>query len=110
MWALGYDGARMELWDLLSSYFENYVSIENNHNYHINLFPNPARNSIKISGLTGIHNSINIFDLMGNLVATDAPIGNESSINIEHLNEGVYLLIISTSDEKQRIIKRLVKK
>jgi len=110
MWALGYDESRMELWDLLRYYFGNSVSIEDHANDFIVVYPNPATNKIKFSGLSGSHNTIQIFDLVGNLVITEMLSGNETSINIDYLVDGMYFIIISPSDENQRIIKQIVKK
>jgi len=80
------------------------------NNDAINLYPNPTSGKITIEANT--NNSIqdvNIFDIKGSLVLhQSAKNQQKTTINISHLNAGVYIVKIITDNNKS--INKLVKK
>jgi len=61
-----------------------------NFDNKINIYPNPASDFIKISGLTGNEN-YNIYDLLGKNISNGIVSDNEE-INTQKLSKGLYLL------------------
>ncbi|PLW93380.1 MAG: hypothetical protein C0592_06330 [Marinilabiliales bacterium] len=81
---------------------------ENNQNFIV--YPNPANESITISfaANTSINQNISISDLSGRVVLNDViPAGSlNHNVNLEALNQGVYLLVIDFENTQsiQKII------
>ena len=71
----------------------------------ISLFPNPSNDSINIEGDTNNINRFEIYDLLGKKV--DSNILTNHSINVRHLNSGVYILNLYEGSKK--ISKKIVK-
>jgi len=67
--------------------------------------PNPASSIINISGSTDNQYQVNIHNLSGQLVKKQEGIGN-STISIDNLNSGVYIL--NYSDSKISVNKQLI--
>lgn len=59
-------------------------------NYNISVFPNPANGILNISGIETAN--IEIYNISGQLVFSQQNINNNSSINIENLQTGIYIL------------------
>lgn len=78
-------------------------AIEDLANADIQLFPNPAKESISIAGLTG-KNKIEIYDLMGRLFLTKS-ISPNNEIDISALQPGIYFIQI----ENYRGVMRMAK-
>ena len=77
----------------------NFVGIENDINYQIQIFPNPSYDNITLNSIFQINNptQINFFNLTGKLVLSkniEIKNGNSENINISSLNSGVYLIEI----------------
>lgn len=78
--------------DLLSN--EDDVLDDN----YISVFPNPANEVINVRSNTQLLSSLNIVDLNGRLVKSVDVNATETSVNVENLRPGLYLLNISSSD------------
>lgn len=66
----------------------------------LSLFPNPAHNQIMIKGINGSKNiSYSIVDLSGRTVASGKLAGAGTIIDIQKLSPGMYMLMVSSSDE-----------
>ena len=77
----------------------NFVGIENDINYQIQIFPNPSYDNITLNSIFQINNptQINFFNLTGKLALSkniEIKNGNSENINISSLNSGVYLIEI----------------
>lgn len=70
------------------------LSIEHYSKSDLFVFPNPSKTEIQISGLTD-NLSYEIYNLLGMKIVTGTVSKNEH-INIESLNEGIYLLKLNT--------------
>ena len=70
-----------------------YTGIKKNgNNLQVNIYPNPAKNIIYVE--TKETTEIKLSDLLGNEVLTT----KEKTINIENLQNGIYFIIITTSE------------
>jgi hypothetical protein len=84
------------------------LGVENNQNNTLSVYPNPAKNQVIIAN-DGTLNNIQIFDLSGKLVRTEAVNGrNNVQINISGLAEGMYI-IQAQGNDKMMNTKLLVK-
>ena len=84
------------------------VNIKEQKASECNIYPNPARNEITISSEEMI-NDVRIYNINGQQTTVN---GQQTSstgmtINIEHLNSGVYFIKIDT--ERGNIVKRFIK-
>jgi hypothetical protein len=73
-----------------------------NKNNTLNLYPNPASNFIKISGINGTE-EIDIFDALGKKVS-ETIISNNKRIKIQNLSNGIYFIKFKNGN-----IKKLIK-
>ena len=76
----------------------------------ISLYPNPTNRLVTITSKdNSIIKAVNIFDIKGSLVLSETnQFNNSLSLNINHLNAGVYITEIITSNNKS--IVKLIKK
>lgn len=103
MWALGYDGARTELWDLLEEKFKSPVSVERegsdiNEYYLGQNYPNPFNPSTIINYKVANEGaaSIKIYDMLGKEISTivdkwHAPGIHEVEFSAQDLAGGIYM-------------------
>ncbi|MCO6495995.1 MAG: T9SS type A sorting domain-containing protein [Bacteroidetes bacterium] len=78
-------------------------SVPKNHtNYNIIIYPNPTTSEINISGISKADYSIQ--DMSGRTIQNGF---FENSINVSELTQGVYILTIST--DNQRYVRKIVK-
>lgn len=76
-----------------------------NETQQLNIFPNPAKSTFRISGPDGADISMDILSLEGRLIQRIMAKTN-SPINVSNLQDGIYLIRMSTSDDTT--IRRLV--
>lgn len=84
-------------------------SVEEENNITVNIYPNPADNTIFVEGCENI-NSINIYNVLGAKVYEKQTIenNNKNIIDITNLQNGIYFLNINT--DKGNIVKKFIKK
>lgn len=82
------------------TYYPQASDVNEEITNQLNLYPNPCNSLINIP-INNYNNNYYIFDTNGNIVLDG--IANESQINVNKLQSGVYYLIIK--DEKYRFIK-----
>jgi hypothetical protein len=70
------------------------------------VFPNPSNGTIKIAGLEN-NFSVTIVDMKGTKVAKFLKIKEKEQMNINHLNNGLYLILIQ-NDNQSIITKKLL--
>ncbi len=74
---------------------------------NIEVYPNPAHDNLYIENLSG-QTTYTVYDVLGNKInCATAITPSDVSINISHLEKGVYLLNMKTNT--QQIVKRFVK-
>ena len=76
---------------------------------HVNLYPNPAKNEliISIADFDGIMR-VELFDMTGKQIV-DKTMENNSSLNVSHLQSGIYIANITFGNhlvQKQIVIKK----
>ena len=57
------------------------------------MFPNPSEGNIRFSGITGVA-CIEIIDLSGKKVLTQANVLNDTEISTEALEKGMYTVLV----------------
>jgi hypothetical protein len=72
------------------------VSIETTTKYDINISPNPASNSIKITSNTELKN-VEIWDILGQKIFSGDFNENTAEIDLSNLRSGLYFLKMSDS-------------
>ncbi len=75
------------------------VGIENLQISNISVSPNPAKDVLKINGLTK-QTSVSIVDVTGKVILTKVLSHSENTFNIENLTKGVYFVKISNFSQK----------
>jgi hypothetical protein len=78
----------------------------------LTVYPNPTTGELRVESGELRGESVEIFDMMGNLTPVPSPIWREASegrgeVNISHLPAGIYLVKIIT--EQGEIVKKIVK-
>ena len=82
---------------------ENNLSIDDNSNFGISVFPNPVSSNLSISGLESSTNYL--YNILGQLVLTS----NSKTINLSSLEKGLYFLIVEDTNKNQSNFKILKK-
>jgi hypothetical protein len=100
--ALATSGCDTNVFSYLATLSNNDFSINNDNK--VKIFPNPSSTIFKIVSDTTI-DKITIFDTLGKEILTQFQNNNE--INIEKLSKGIYLIEITSENEK--IYKKLIK-
>jgi hypothetical protein len=73
------------------------TGIENSKGYSVAVFPNPAKNQLNIHTENAQIESINMYNISGQLVKQLNNVNsNNSSFNVNELSQGVYMIQITT--------------
>jgi hypothetical protein len=75
------------------------VGIENYNLMSAGISPNPATDLIKITLTTNISGTVSLVDLNGNIVLSKTVSGDQCSIDTTYIENGVYVLNITTASE-----------
>ncbi|KAA5824096.1 T9SS type A sorting domain-containing protein [Algibacter amylolyticus] len=93
-------------------YGSESLSVNDNQMSNLNIYPNPAKNSISIEHLNATITSLSIYNIQGRKVL-EQPLKNSDSkieINISSLVNGLYLLTIKDENGAQASRKIVVSK
>jgi 6-phosphogluconolactonase (cycloisomerase 2 family) len=75
--------------------------------FEINLFPNPARESVQLSFAGDVNlfkdSTLEIFDVAGKLVYSTQNVAKSNQIDVSQLSAGVYIALLSNQQYKQEI-------
>ena len=73
-----------------------------------NIYPNPAKDFVKVSTADGQHTTVKIYNTLGMLVETRLATSatNEIEINVSEYNPGIYF--INISNEEYNVTKKIV--
>ena len=80
----------------------NVTPFENNKN-RVEVFPNPAENTITVRSLTSDSVTISIYDTLGRAVINTTGVGTQYNIDINILPTGTYLMKITGKDHNETI-------
>jgi endonuclease/exonuclease/phosphatase family metal-dependent hydrolase len=86
----------------------NLGLLDNNLN-KLKIYPNPTNKILNIEIENSTFSNIELFDIYGKLIQTFEINNTTKTINIEHLNLGVYFIQIS-NNEGNKITQKLIKK
>lgn len=93
MWALNYDGARPELWELINTKFGATASVSDTQLKSIKVHPNPSSDVIHLANKASVKLAkTEMFDILGTSVLKAH--SNLETLSIGHLNNGLYFLRI----------------
>ena len=81
-------------------------SVENVIPYGLKIFPNPAQDQLTIEWKDGMHVYLELFDLLGRKVAGFDSSGGRQYLDIAHLQEGVYFVVIDGVEVRKLMIVR----
>jgi uncharacterized repeat protein (TIGR01451 family) len=79
-----------------------------NNTFDINIYPNPTKSLIHLQLGNNQLSIITIFNTIGKVILNRSVSSNYSSINIENLPSGVYLIEIQQG--AQKVVKKIIKK
>lgn len=83
------------------------IGIEDLQIEDFNIYPNPTKNVLNIESNTNIE-TLELFDLLGRKVIKISPSAEKVQLNLENLNSGIFVLVISS--EGKQLVKKIVKK
>ena len=78
------------------------LSINNAVNYSTNIFPNPAKNNITIENSNFVINSVELYNIAGQLVKSENINSMKANINVSDLDKGIYILEIQSNETSIR--------
>jgi hypothetical protein len=81
----------------------NSLSIDENYNYGIAVYPNPVSSTLNITGLE--NSTSQLYNSIGQLVLSS----NLSTIDLNRLDRGLYILIVEDENKNQTNFKILKK-
>jgi hypothetical protein len=76
---------------------DNVTGIETPEQNEITVFPNPAKNILSINTKSELK-SVTLTDISGRIIFKKTASGMNDVIAIDHINNGIYILITETSD------------
>ncbi len=86
----------------------NIYDAQKNQDINLSIYPNPSNDVVNIKSLEIPINNIQLIDMTGKVVQTfQANQHKEISIDISHINKGLYFVSIYTNEGK--IVKKLIK-
>ena len=78
------------------------LSINNVVDYSTNIFPNPAKNNITIENSNFVINSVELYNIAGQLVKSENINSMKTNINVSDLDKGIYILEIQSNETSIR--------
>ncbi len=82
------------------------LSISDYESFSVSSFPNPVKNTWNVSSIDEI-SQINIYNILGENVATFSPYMNTYSLDMSHYDSGIYLMKIVFSKGETHTLKVL---
>jgi len=72
----------------------------------LSMFPNPARDIVKINSNHGVIESVKLFSITGKFINVPITIDqNDTSINVTYLHSGMYFVSINNQVSKKLIVR-----
>ena len=82
------------------------LSINEYNNFNISVYPNPTTDYLNIKISASASFNVNIYDLNGKLLKSEK---NNTSIQIQDLTNGLYIVEIVDLESDNKIIKKIIK-
>lgn len=86
---------------------DEYLNVAENNKIAFEVYPNPANESVVISGLTG-NETIAIVDMAGRTVLTAQNNGTSQTLNVSDFQAGIYNVVVSANGIKSTDRKSVV--
>ncbi len=109
IWELGCDCyvGQLNIMDSLSTYINAALAVQNTNSPSlVKVFPNPASNTLNLSGEYQNVNNYFIVDMLGRAVYSG--ISPSSSINISAIDPGIYSLVFIHPDNLHSVVRLVV--
>lgn len=100
-------GNKIDSVDIKASASVGTSSLTNTNNVSVTSYPNPASDIINVRVVGSDDNIVKIIDVLGNVVYSERINGNKK-INVAELNNGVYIMKISTANGKDLQNKKII--
>ena len=81
------------------------VGIQKYENDNVAIYPNPATDQVTIVGIP--NSTLRIYDITGKMMMTTTIQDNQETINVSHLNSGIYFLELQ--DKNTKAVRKLIK-
>lgn len=94
-----------EVKDTLTMQIATLASIKNVNQPAFSIYPNPVQNKMIIHFPNSNYNTIEIYDLLGNMISSQQMLSGES-INTSSLNKGVYILRLQGLSNYSKVIQK----
>jgi hypothetical protein len=86
---------------------DNSLSINDNTNYFVGIYPNPSSSLIRLSVMDSLDiKELKIYDLLGKSFSFDTD--NNTYIDVNNLSDGIYILELSFTNGN-KISKKIIK-
>lgn len=82
------------------------LNINENTDVNINIYPNPAKDLVKLSVVSGQQSTVRIYNVLGMMVDEIEMNSNEIEINVSSYKPGIYFINVETSNGN--IIKKMI--
>ena len=82
------------------------LNISENTDVSINIYPNPAKDLVKLSVVSGQQSAVRIYNVLGMMVDEIEMNSNEIEINVSEYKSGIYFINVETSNGN--IIKKMI--
>ena len=82
------------------------LNINENTDVSINIYPNPAKDLVKLSVVSGQQSTVRIYNVLGMMVDEIEMNSNEIEINVSSYKPGIYFINVETSNGN--IIKKMI--
>ena len=83
------------------------VSVEESLSEDVEIYPNPARDFVKLSAISCQLSAIRVYNYLGILIEEIEINSDEVEINVSEYNSGIYFISIQT--ENGNLIKKFIK-
>ncbi len=93
--------------DRLDLYENERLTLSTNtlENHVISIFPNPANHTLNFKGISADINTVQVYDVIGQLVL-NSNLDGQTSINVSELQSGLYTIKLNNSSETLKFIKK----
>jgi hypothetical protein len=94
--------------DSIDVVFSSSASLSSSDVSEVNMFPNPAENSLTLENLSSSDKAIVIFDALGKEVLSKGIKSSSQSLSLSALRSGIYFVKIETSNGQLSEPKKLI--
>jgi hypothetical protein len=90
----------------VNTIISNWVNINESKEMSLSIYPNPAKDFVKLSVVSGQLSVVKIYNCLGMIIDEIEVDANEVEINTSEYNTGIYFVNIKTED--YNIVKKII--